>query len=74
MTAKTGDVEDDELDTMDRTALLEMVTKDIVFRRGHARRWESEKSGNVMVGNITFLMIFAVFDPPPLTLRINCRF
>ena len=24
-----------------------------------------------MVGNITFLMIFAVFDPSPLTLWIN---
>jgi len=30
--------------------------------------------GNVMVGNITFLMIFAVFDPSPLTLWINCSF
>jgi len=28
----------------------------------------------VMVGNITFLMIFAVFDPSPLTLWINCIF
>jgi len=28
----------------------------------------------VMVGNITFLMIFAVFDPSPLTLWINCSF
>jgi len=27
-----------------------------------------------MVGNITFLMIFAVFDPSPLTLWINCTF
>jgi len=28
-----------------------------------------------MVGNITFLMIFfAVFDPSPLTLWINCSF
>jgi len=26
----------------------------------------------VMVGNITFLMIFEVFDPSPLTLLINC--
>jgi len=26
------------------------------------------------VGNITFLMIFAVFDPSPLTLWINCSF
>jgi len=29
---------------------------------------------NVMVGNITFLMIFAVVDPSPLTLWINCSF
>jgi len=28
----------------------------------------------VMVGNITFLMIFAVFDPSPLTLWIKCSF
>jgi len=28
----------------------------------------------MMVGNITFLMIFAVFDPSPLTLWINCSF
>jgi len=28
----------------------------------------------VMVGNITFLMIFAVFDPLPLTSWINCSF
>jgi len=28
----------------------------------------------VMVGNITFLMIFAVFNPSPLTLWINCSF
>jgi len=27
-----------------------------------------------MVGNITFFMIFAVFDPSPLTLWINCSF
>jgi len=27
-----------------------------------------------MVGNITFLMIFAVFDPSLLTLGINCSF
>ena len=36
-----------------------------------ALRWHS---GNVMVGNITFLMIFAVFDLSPLTLWINCSF
>ena len=36
-----------------------------------ASRWHS---GNVIVGNITFLMIFAVFDPSPLTRWINCSF
>ena len=36
-----------------------------------ASRWHS---GNMMVGNITFLMIFAVFDPSSLTLWINCSF
>jgi len=30
--------------------------------------------GDVMVGNITFLMIFAFFDLSPLTLWINCSF
>ena len=29
---------------------------------------------NVMLSNMTFLMIFAVFDPSPLTLWINCSF
>jgi len=29
---------------------------------------------NVMLSNITFLMIFAVFDPTPLTQWINCSF
>ena len=29
---------------------------------------------NVMLSNMTFLMIFAVFDPMPLTLWINCSF
>jgi len=33
MAARSGDVEDDELETMDRTALLEVIAKDIVFRR-----------------------------------------
>ena len=33
-----------------------------------------EDTGNVMAGNITFLMIFAVSDPSPLTLWINCSF
>ena len=36
-----------------------------------ASHWHS---GDVMVGNITFLMIFAVFDPSPLTRWINCSF
>jgi len=31
-------------------------------------------SGDVMVGNITFSMIFAVFDPLPLTIWIYCSF
>ena len=31
-------------------------------------------SGDVIVGNVTFLMIFAVFDPSPLPLRINFSF
>jgi len=29
---------------------------------------------NVMLSNMTSLMIFAVFDPSPLTLWINCSF
>jgi len=29
---------------------------------------------NVMLSNMTFLMIFAVFDPSPLTLWIDCSF
>ena len=29
---------------------------------------------NVMLSNMAFLMIFAVFDPSPLTLWINCSF
>jgi len=33
MAAKTGDVEDDELETIDRMALLEVVAKDIVSER-----------------------------------------
>jgi len=44
MAAKTGDVEDDELETMDRMALLEVVAKDVVSRRGAAGRLKSEKS------------------------------
>jgi len=31
-------------------------------------------SGDVIVGNVTLLMIFAVFDPSPLPLRINFSF
>jgi len=33
-------------------------------------------SGDVMAGNVTLvgLMIFAVFDPSPLTQWINCSF
>ena len=38
MAAKTYDVRDDELETMDRTALLEVVAKDIVSPRGATTR------------------------------------
>ena len=34
MATKTGSVDDDELETMDRTALLELVTQDIVAKKG----------------------------------------
>jgi len=34
MAAKTGDVEDEELETMDRTALLAIVIKDTLARKG----------------------------------------
>jgi len=47
MTAKTYDVGDDELETMDRTALLEVVARDIVSQRGATRRRRSEKSDEV---------------------------
>ena len=36
-----------------------------------ASRWHS---GDVMVGNITFVMIHAAFDPSPLRRWINCSF
>ena len=42
MAAKTYDVGDDELETMDRTALLEVVARDIVSRRGSISRRRSE--------------------------------
>ena len=38
MVAETGDVEDDELETLYRTDLLGIVAKDIVSRRGSASR------------------------------------
>jgi len=47
MAAKTYDVGDDELETMDRTALLEVVARDIVSRRGSISRRRSEKSDQV---------------------------
>ena len=47
MVAETSDVEDDELETMDRTALLGIVAKDIVSRRGSASRRRSEKSDHI---------------------------
>jgi len=35
----------------------------------------AESNGSLlMLSNMTFLMIFAVFDPSPLTLWINCSF
>ena len=34
MAAKTGDVEDEELETVDRTALLAIVIKDTLARKG----------------------------------------
>ena len=47
MAAKTYDVGDDELETMDRTALLDVVATDIVARRGATSRRRSEKSDQV---------------------------
>jgi len=47
MAAKTYDVRDDKLETMDRTALQEVVATDIVPRRGAASRRRSEKSDQV---------------------------
>jgi len=47
MAAKTYDVGDDELETMDRTALLEVVARDIISRRGATSRRRSEKSDQV---------------------------
>ena len=47
MAAKTYDVGDDELETMDRTALLEVVAKDIVSPRGATSRRRSVKSDQV---------------------------
>jgi len=47
MEAKTYDVGDDELETMDRTALLEVVSRDIVSRMGATSRRRSEKSDQV---------------------------
>jgi len=45
MAAKTYDVGDDELKTVDRTALLEV--KDIVVGRGAASGRKSEKSDHI---------------------------
>ena len=47
MAAKTYDVGDQELETVDRTALLDVVATDIVARRGAASRRRSEKSDQV---------------------------
>jgi len=47
MAAKTYDVADDELETMDRTALLNVIATDIVARKGATSRRRSEKSDQV---------------------------
>jgi len=47
MAAKTGGVENDELETMDRTALLELIAKDSVFRREAASGRKSVKSDRI---------------------------
>ena len=47
MAAKTYDVGDDELETMDGTALLDVVATDIIVRRGATSRRRSEKSDQV---------------------------
>jgi len=48
MAAKTGTVDNDELETMDRTALLELVAQDIVAKKGADKgmvgRRQSERS------------------------------
>jgi len=45
--AKTYDVGDEALETMDRTALLDVVATDTVARRGATSRRRSEKSDQV---------------------------
>jgi len=47
MAAKTYYVGDDELETMDRTALLDVIATDIVARKGATSRRRSEKSDKV---------------------------
>jgi len=47
MATKTYDAGDEELETMDITALLEVVARDIVSRRGATSRRRSEKSDQV---------------------------
>ena len=47
MAAKTYDVEDNELEAVNRTALLNMTATDIVARRGATSRQRSEKSDQV---------------------------
>ena len=42
--------------------------------KGHITQHHGDIQANVMVGNITFLMIFAVFDPSPLTQWIKSSF
>ena len=51
MAAKTGEVDEDELMTLDRSALLQIVAHDILDRKevekGATYRWKSERSDPV---------------------------
>ena len=62
---------------------IEMTSLSLYVYGRQLLSWESKNcyysvshwhSGIVMVGNITFLTIFAVFELSPLTLTINCSF
>jgi len=47
MAARMGDVEDDDLETMDRTSLLDVMTKNIVAKSGTEKE---AIGGGVIVG------------------------